>query len=155
MVARLEAIPNQIADQVVVYLKRIDAGVDAVKWLTRPKVVQRVIGPSVFGNERPALYLELRELRDTPQQGGFHEAQLDLAVYCVNDDLGVAGEAPDSALVRLASDVVRALTDNEGLAGLVVMLDGITWKLDVDERSGITVAVVTTTALYKWQHGAP
>ena len=153
MPTRAEPIANQVADALVRELEKISASLGGTRWLTTPKTVRRGLTINALQAERPAIFVQVDRWSDTPLTSPNHEVRLSLLVHCLAD----GDEMADVVLNRLASDAVRALTDNETLSGLVTILGPLEYAVNTEatERSGLGIATITVPVLYQWAHGAP
>ena len=154
MSTRPVSMANQIANAVVTALGQIIETKQGGKWLTSLRTCKRslMLG-DIMTAARPAMCVQVMEWVDKPTGPEHHEATMRLAVHCLVDDI----ETGEESLNDMASDAIRAITDDESLAGLVTMILPSKYvpQLDAMAMHGIGIASVEFEVVFQWTHGAP
>lgn len=158
MAARANAIPAQLAENVVSLLTHISRDVDATRWLTNPRLVG--LGPFIgelTSAKRPVVFVEVRGGDDLPQTAEVHRGRVSFEVRCFTES-----ERPRDAHIEalnMVADVMRAITDDETLKAhpAVIIVNPMSWQIEPSqsESLGAAQALVRFDVDYEWQHGAP
>lgn len=157
MTAVPQAMANKVADALVAQLRTINASQDAARWLTTPKQVKRGFVVADLQWPTPAILVQVARWDDSLAYAGReHSCRLTLFAHLlVNPD---NPERAESELNSMAADVVRAISDDHSLGGIVnvgAAAIGYEPNADAMERSGLGVATMTLEATFLWSHGAP
>jgi len=151
--ARNPALVNQLADQLLAALRRIDSTLDAGNWLTSPRSFGRGFYVGDLGALLPALQVRVRQLTDAPLTGSIHRGSLALQVFC----LTTGDSRGEVEMQDLVSDVFKAVTDDEDLGGLAITAypEQYQYNGPASESAGLTVGIVDVAVEYEWSHGQP
>jgi hypothetical protein len=143
---------NQVADEIVELLAKINSARDASAWRTSPRTVKRglLVGDLTLGS-RPLLAVQVLDWEDTRPWATGHLGTIHIGVHIIVD-----GKDAEVQLNEVARDVVRAIAVNESLGEVVASIYPQRYEPQQEamERAGagLGIATVVFEAVYDWKH---
>lgn len=153
---RTEATAVLVLDEFLRTIQQINSDSDPTLWLTHPLTVDAGVVVADMNLPRPAVLVTLAFTPDDPLMTTAprrHRMGIEIHVLILTD-LADGGREP----IRIASDIMKAVADNERLSGLVpgmVRFMSGDYDLDAMERTGFAAFRMRFAAAYSWTHDAP